>query len=502
MCAFWLSLCRALPTRQGNILKFEDGTLWGDDVAELYERPCYIEIYLKILNMKAVLLKGTPGIGKSLFIFWFIYKLVLQAKENDGAIPTFIYRNRKGEEYFLSSSKDCVTTVSRSKFGMVADFHISDTNADSTAHANKLCMHVCSVHNVHFKEYLNNVVGTKGGFGIDFHMPTYSISEVEEYFGAKQQRSVLLFLYDVFGGSLRLINQVLVRKVSSSAGAETELIEEELKYYFSDELVDGASLVVLMKTLNISGGTATSIWSNCVNVISSILRSLGEKDSSTNDIQLVRRSLFRHYIVEKIFDSDCEAWSSGFMKSLAGCIVQKANSEILKELRNVFGNSGMGVMFEREAFRELYENLKDGRQYEIKKMFASGTTRPDLFSVQVTRRVFIRSIDDIKQLKDGEVGVPTICNFPLVDFVLKPNWFLQMTEAETKHSGAVGKLGELRNALGGDHKKHKMLFVLNNTKNYAGFKYDNEMSSILQYKVGFGATAKSEKKRKATQSSH
>jgi hypothetical protein len=42
------------------------------------------------------MLDGTPGIGKSLFIFYFIYAVVNQAIEKGEHIPTFLIADRDG----------------------------------------------------------------------------------------------------------------------------------------------------------------------------------------------------------------------------------------------------------------------------------------------------------------------------------------------------------------------------------------------------------------------
>jgi hypothetical protein len=75
------------------------------------------------------------------------------------------------------------------------------------------------------------------------------------------------------------------------------------------------------------------------------------------------------------------------------------------------------------------------------------------------RKVLMRKIKDIELLTDGDIGVPVVGNFPLIDFVIKnPPTFLQMT-ISTKHSGAENKLDDIRHALGNPLKNHKMVFV-------------------------------------------
>jgi hypothetical protein len=55
------------------------------------------------------------------------------------------------------------------------------------------------------------------------------------------------------------------------------------------------------------------------------------------------------------------------------------------------------------------------------------------------KRVFIRSIEDIRHLKEGDYGLLVIPNFPLVDAVIPPNIVLQMTTSQ-QHEGSVKAL--------------------------------------------------------------
>ena len=56
---------------------------WTRDVDVLYLRDCYISAFDTLSGADMAMLEGTPGIGKSLFIFYFIYAVVNQAIEKD-----------------------------------------------------------------------------------------------------------------------------------------------------------------------------------------------------------------------------------------------------------------------------------------------------------------------------------------------------------------------------------------------------------------------------------
>ena len=69
-----------------------------------------------------------------------------------------------------------------------------------------------------------------------------------------------------------------------------------------------------------------------------------------------------------------------------------------------------------------------------------------------------------------------ISNFALVDAVSKPNIMLQMCGGNlVAHKGAVDKLGDIQDALGGVRKQHKMVFVINQLMRKLDFKMIYQM---------------------------
>ena len=88
----------------GKKLTFKNGvTRWGwdRDVDQLYIRECYTKAIGTLDTADMAMLEGTPGIGKSLFIFYFIYVIVRQAREKGDVLPTFLISDRDGTGYFL-----------------------------------------------------------------------------------------------------------------------------------------------------------------------------------------------------------------------------------------------------------------------------------------------------------------------------------------------------------------------------------------------------------------
>jgi hypothetical protein len=97
----------------------------------------------------------------------------------------------------------------------------------------------------------------------------------------------------------------------------------------------------------------------------------------------------------------------------------------------------------------------------------------------VRRKVIIRTVSDIEQLSEGDVGVPVVGNFPVVDFIVGTN-LLQMTKAKS-HPIKENRLKDIRKALGGDYDSHRLIFVTE-AKQIKKFQGCSSLSSsISQY---------------------
>jgi hypothetical protein len=77
----------------------------------------------------------------------------------------------------------------------------------------------------------------------------------------------------------------------------------------------------------------------------------------------------------------------------------------------------------------------------------------------------VRTIEDIKKLGHNDYGLPSICNYPLIDSVLKPSITTQMTISKS-HRGAIGKLNQIKRSMELENEQIKMIFFA--TENSAG----------------------------------
>lgn len=180
----------------GKKLKFKDGeTKWGwtRDVEDLYVRDCYTTAVGTLSNAYAAILEGTPGIGKSLFIFYYIYILVKQARMKEEDIPTFIIAGRDGIEYFLHVHADGSGIV-RKPTTETPDYLITDTKCRATPSFIKQYIHVSSINNENVKGFHKLMEERQGKFKKTIYLPGFSWEEYFEIDGGGETNQVSMLL--------------------------------------------------------------------------------------------------------------------------------------------------------------------------------------------------------------------------------------------------------------------------------------------------------------------
>jgi hypothetical protein len=221
----------------------------------------------------------------------------------------------------------------------------------------------------------------------------------------------------------------------------------------------------------------------------------------------LKRSVFQHVFVDiTTFSKTFLLFCSNFMKYLCGSILQRKTQTIQDRIKELFGACGEGVIFEAMAFDAILVNLHDENEYSMRNLKPNAKMKTATLKLPGDHprlRKVLMKIQDIEHLEDGDIGVPVVGNFPLIDFVIKtPPTFLQITIA-TKHSGAENKLGDIRQALGNPIRDHKMVFVTTNA-NLNSFKWSENIRDIQQFVIYPGVVAspdvilKSHKKRKVS----
>lgn len=183
---FWSAVVQPseITVQTRNKLKFNDNSIqWGwerGSVGTLYIRECYRQAVNTIKDYKTIVVLGTPGIGKSIFIFYLVYVLVRRAIRKKVEIPTFELSDRDKTRYFLTVVEGKGVVMSD---GDIPDYVITDTVARPNAVCTKKYIHVTSLHNENMKDLWNSMAASEDSTDITF--PVFSRDEYLESDGTE-----------------------------------------------------------------------------------------------------------------------------------------------------------------------------------------------------------------------------------------------------------------------------------------------------------------------------
>ncbi len=183
----------------GKKLTFKDGvTKWGwtRNVRDLYVRDCYTSTVQTLIDeVDMAMLDGTPGIGKSLFIFYYIYMIVNLAKEKGEPVPTFVIADQDGREYFLGIDSNGNGIV-RQPTTETPDYLITDTKGRANPSFIKQYLHVSSINSINLKMEQRNPKSKKKRRTI--YLPGFSWEEYFELDGGDGSNLVSTHLHPFF----------------------------------------------------------------------------------------------------------------------------------------------------------------------------------------------------------------------------------------------------------------------------------------------------------------
>jgi hypothetical protein len=261
-------------------LSFGDGdAMWGwtRDADELYIRDCYKEAIRILDNSDMAMIEGTPGIGKSLFIFYFIYTVVRQAKDNSQEIPTFLIEDRDGNGYFLRVD-DNGNGIVHKPTTETPDYLITDTKGRSNPSFAKLYLHVSGINNVNVKDVkklMDQRQPRAHKTRSVIYLPGFSLEEYLEIDGGKvdqvsmyvvltqspvsycnvckvpvySAQGDMSFYYDVFGGSLRNLRSAAQLDQTDPYPKEIyDVVQAEMTSCFGGHKLAGISKATWDKT--------------------------------------------------------------------------------------------------------------------------------------------------------------------------------------------------------------------------------------------------------------
>jgi hypothetical protein len=195
--------------------------------------------------------------------------------------------------------------------------------------------------------------------------------------------------------------------------------------------------------------------------------------------QLDSSSLFRQFDIDEDLELIGEIHSSVFLGVLIADMQRSTDISIIDTLKNVIGSSGFGFAFEYAAHRDV---LNSETPYYCCKLSSKNIITNNMiiseFALNNKRKVLIRTIEDITTLRDGDYGLPTIPNFPLVDAIIPPNILVQMTTSKN-HVGAINKLNDIAEKLKKPINELIMIFITTK-ESINQFLYVEELPDELQ----------------------
>jgi hypothetical protein len=435
---------------EGDVIKKNDrewtlsvGVPWIGGVETFYNRECYDTIQNDIGNMKAVLVKGTPGIGKTMFLQRVLVDIVEESKLAGADFPTINYVREEDDgvrKYRLNQNG----TITHANVNSV-DYCLSDSVDLKVVSGTTLTLEVASVKDANYNTFSKRVAEA-GNKGMEVVMDLCTLVELMVMNNPISEEEAL-FLFDIFGGSARNFKKVWTGLVYPIA-----LVEETLSWYFTDE-----------KQLH------PGAYKSAVSIISAQLNKSGSEQYN------VVNSLMIHQQGGKA------VWASKFMELLGSIILDKKETTMCEAIEDLVGKSGLGNLFESTAHVKLTTSSAPFTLTPLHKKNARNVSR-DAVSFQCPNTIVrLRSEDGVSSLPGGVYGLPVNNCFPLVDAIVQPNILLQMTVSEERHAGAVEQLPHIRGQLSEkDDTKHMMVFVVPQ-KNLSKFKHHKNLDAIPQF---------------------
>jgi len=459
----WKAIVNGSYSKNGRLWTLNNNAKWIGDIGVFYNREIYDEFinllklyeYPQLTTKTLCLIYGTPGIGKTLFLLAVLVAIVENARRSKIALPIvhYVKRMKKG---------DSPVTWSLLPDGEIEEWQVTANNPDyllsdgcnlMKANGRILNIEIASDKENNYNAFLKRISEADGisVIGIKKIMPLFSFDELLAIKASSISDECAQFLWLVFGGS--------ARKFKDSVSYDNYIchdVDVAMDWFFKDT------------TFKLD---FPDVWKKVLMMISEELIKNGDA-SNTMD---VINSMMYHRLpdTQKI-------WASKFMCYLAGVILNNQEINLWKTLEYMLGNQVVGVVFESISHKLLTISTNQKLLQIFKKDSRNQNVKYDLtknFNLPIS---FIRSVDDIKSLKNEHYGLPIFDNFPLVDAVIQPNILVQYTVSPVLHKGAAEKLTAIRNNLSERNpSKHMMIFVIP-ISNIKSFQYQVALD-IKQY---------------------
>jgi hypothetical protein len=312
--------------KNGRNWTLSNSQLWIGNVSTFYNRECYDDLCSEIDSKAVVLITGTPGIGKTMFLQRLLVDIVDRHRNGSQGdkFPAINYITREGGNVvtYRLGENGSATLANHDSVGYVFSDSVDIEHPRGEILTLEVASHNESNYNTFFKRVLE-----AGERGATFAMPLCTLSELSAMCPLVTPAQCQ-FGYDVFGGSARNFKGML----SNNGGgfgvlAPVELISETMTWYFGKECQQDFP----------------QPWESAFHLISWALGGKGLAQRYT-----VVNSLFRHRDGRGV-----TRWASKFMEFLASRILGLKEVSIHEEIKRIAVESGLGIMFENIAHSQL-----------------------------------------------------------------------------------------------------------------------------------------------------
>lgn len=395
----WRAIVDGSITYENDCWVINDGTLWDRRVPKLLSRGCYNAMVdfmgLESGKMEAVLLTGTPGTGKTLFLSRLLIEI-----HRVNPTKNILYMLRGGAVLLLLSNG-----VVRDRIDQPFHIVLSDSWDIPEFRCEGLHLVVASHKSKQNLKGIQRLVKKSGTKGATIWMDPFSFEELMSIKPDDMTPEEAAFRHSVFGGSARNFFWF-----ANHAGYKEEggIVREILDQVFPS-VEDRFKFRV-------------------DHVLTPYLQTVNPSQIST-----LATNMFYH------MSSKGEGfWATTFMGILVCELLERAETTVVQFLTQAIQRSGLGY---------LHESLGHLRLMRAKTIHIFNLKTNATEEINIPRDIMVfKGEDDIANLKPNFYCLPDIFNFALVDAIVPPEWYFQYTVSPT-HGGALSKLPLIRQKL-------------------------------------------------------
>lgn len=414
---------------------------------------------------KTIFLRGTSGRGKSSFVYYLMYCILIAAKRSkkrkaeQESIPLIGFVTNKRNDMIVSqlltpSGVKAVTSIPTSVY-----YYISDIKGDEnrTNLAQRFTMVVASddAGKTEFRKRIKEA-GKDSNSGYTYAMTSPTRDQMHSMFEKILTADEIDFRLDVVGCNPR----------------DLGMNPDPYKRNAELERLVGETCEEVLGCTSSDADPSHYNW-----VMGVVMQSI---DSATiNESKIAVNSLFR----EDVFEGNrlISVFTSTFMCFLAGKIRDKFKTDTMGFLTMIFGRCGVGNCHEYDA-----HNFFCGLAAATHPCWSWRTKRWEEVPLGGGPRtkVIFRNIKGISGALDKSASIPqryllpSITNLALIDSIIPPNVVLQMTISET-YRGAASKAVDISKQLN-NPQPLLMIFVVPEEV-VAKFKFPTDLPNVDMY---------------------